>query len=152
MFVGLNAHPVSSQRAEGSGDADSAPALDAGAASDAENDGLQGIGASSAAIPQPTAPPPGPVRIGGQIKPPRLIFSALPIYPSVAKQAGIEGDVVVDASIDKTGHVVATKVIAGPLMLRQAAVDALRQWKYEPSLLNGEPIAMQTRVTIRFHR
>jgi TonB family protein len=152
MFVGLNAHPVSSQRAEGSGDADSAPSLDAGSPSDAENNDLQGIGSSSAPIPQPAAPAPDPVRIGGQIKPPRLVFSALPIYPNVAKQVEVEGDVVVDASIDKTGQVVAAKVISGPLMLRQAAIDALRKWKYEPSLLNGEPIAIQTRVTIRFHR
>jgi TonB family protein len=152
MFVGLNAHPVSSQRAEGSGDTDSAPSLDAGPPSDAENNGLQEIGASSAPVPQPAAPAPNPVRIGGQIKPPRLVFSALPIYPNVAMQAEVEGDVVVDASIDKTGQVVAAKVISGPLMLRQAAIDAVRKWKYEPSLLNGVPIAIQTRVTIRFHR
>jgi protein TonB len=152
MFVGLNAHPVSSERAPGSGDADSAPSVDAGTTSDAANNGLQGVAGSSVEVPKPVAPPPAPVRIGGQIKPPRLIYSVLPIYPTVAKGAGIEGDVVVDTSIDKTGRVIATKIVSGPPMLRQAAIDALRQWKYEPSLLNGEPIDTQTVVTIRFHR
>lgn len=152
MFVGLNAHPVSSERAPGSGDADSAPSVDAGTTSDTASSGLQGIADSSVEVPKPVAPPPAPVRIGGQIKPPRLISSVLPVYPTMAKGAGIEGDVVVDTSIDKTGRVIATKIVSGPPMLRQAAIDALRQWKYEPSQLNGEPIDTQTVVTIRFHR
>jgi periplasmic protein TonB len=148
MFVALNAHPVSSQRGAESEEANAAPSVDARAAG-SENNSLEGI--SSSSVPQPLAPP-APIRMGGQVKPPRLIYSILPVYPAVARNAAIEGDVVVDTSLDKTGRVAAMKVISGPAMLRQAALDALRQWKYEPSLLNGDPIAVQTVVTIRFHR
>ena len=58
---------------------------------------------------------------------------------------------MVEASVDQSGNVVATKVISGPPMLRQAAVDALRRWKYQPAMLNGEPVAVQITVTIQFH-
>jgi protein TonB len=60
--------------------------------------------------------------------------------------------VVVDTAIDAAGNVTTTKVISGPAMLRQAAVDALRRWKYSPATLNGEPIAVHITVTINFHR
>ena len=112
------------------------------------------------AIAGPTtiAPPPGgpqaPVRIrvGGLIKPPQLISSVMPVYPAMARETGIDGDVVIDTTIDKNGKVTFTKVISGPSMLREAALDALRQWKYQPSLLNGDPVPVQMTVTIKFHR
>jgi len=80
------------------------------------------------------------------------VSSVLPVYPAVARDTGTEGDVVIDTTIDKTGKVTSMKVVSGPPMLRQAAVDALRQWKYEPSKLNGEPVPVQLTVTIKFHR
>jgi protein TonB len=64
----------------------------------------------------------------------------------------VEGDVVVEASIDSNGNVSATKVLYGPQMLRVAAVDALRRWKYEPAMLDGKAVATQMTVRIRFHR
>ncbi len=152
MFGALNAHPTSRPQATGSGDANSAPVFDGAVASSSESSGLQGIGASpSVALPPPQVAPEVPVRPGGQLKPPRLVSSVLPVYPNVARSNGIEGDVVVDASIDKAGNVIATKIISGPPMLRQAALDALLRWKYEPSRLNGEPVPIQIMVTIRFH-
>jgi protein TonB len=93
-----------------------------------------------------------PAKIGGDVKEPRLIASAVPVYPMGAKQAGVEGDVVVNTTIDKNGNVVGMKVISGPALLRQAALDALRRWKYEPSMLNSQPIAVQMQVTIKFRR
>jgi protein TonB len=54
--------------------------------------------------------------------------------------------------VDTTGKVASMKVVSGPPMLRQAALDALRQWRYEPSMLNGEPVSVQMIVTIQFHR
>ncbi|HKV03850.1 MAG TPA: energy transducer TonB [Candidatus Acidoferrales bacterium] len=147
----LNAHPVSSRRASPRETA-AAPSLDAAASSANENSGLPGMGASVVIAPPPPPAPKSEVRIGGDIKPPRLISSVIPVYPSVAKSAGVEGSVVVKASIDKEGNVVDAKAISGSPMLRQAAVDAVRKWKYESAILDGEPIATQINVTIQFRR
>lgn len=146
MSAALNAHPVSAQRSMSS-DAD-APSVDSGAASPAGE--LQGIAANSQVAPPP--PPAAPVRIGGDVQAPKLLSSALPIYPSIARTTGVEGSVVVEASVGETGNVVSTKVISGPPMLRQAALDALRRWKYQPATLNGQPVAVQITVTIQFHK
>jgi periplasmic protein TonB len=151
MFVALNAHPVITKESN-SAAADTAPAVDAAGAS-ANNSTLQGIGApSSLGPPLPQTGVSQPVRAGGQLKPPRLLSTALPTYPLSAKEAGVEGDIVVDASIDTAGNVSAMKVVSGPPMLRQAALDALRRWKYEPSILDGQPVPVKMTVTIRFHR
>jgi len=149
MFVALNAHPTSHAHSADSEPADGAPAVD----SDGSDAGLSAIGSSSSEIPPPSVEPEAVrIRVGGEIKPPRLVSSVLPIYPSAARETGIEGDVVVDTTIDQTGRVTAMKVVSGNAMLRQAALDALRQWKYEPSKLNGEPVPVQMTVTIKFHR
>ena len=74
----------------------------------------------------------------------------MPVYPSAAKTAHIEGDVIIRTNIDETGKVVGTQVISGPLALRQAALNALRQWKYAPATLNGKPTNTELEVTIRF--
>ncbi|MDR3720406.1 MAG: TonB family protein [Candidatus Acidoferrales bacterium] len=149
MSARLNAHPVSSQRSV-SGDAEPAPSVDAGAASPGSE--LQGIAVSSeVAPPPPPAEAAAPVKVGGELKPPKIISSVMPVYPSMAKATGIQGAVVVEASVDQSGNVVATKVISGPPVLRQAAVDALRRWKYQPAMLNGEPVAVQITVTMQFH-
>jgi periplasmic protein TonB len=147
MSATLNAHPVSAQRS-GSDDAEPAPSVDAGAAS--PNGELQGIGANSdVAPPAPAAPP---IRLGGMVTPPKLVSSVVPAYPSIARSSGIEGNVVIDASIGPAGNVVSTRVISGPPILRQAALDALRRWKYQPGTLNGVPEPVQITVTIQFHR
>jgi len=150
MFVALNAHPTSRAYSADSGSAETAaPAVD----SDGSDGGLSAI-ASSSVVPPPSEEQQAPVRIrvGGEIKPPRLVSSVLPVYPVVARETGIEGDVVIDTTIDKTGKVTGMKVVSGNAMLRQAALDALRQWKYEPSKLNGEAVPVQLTVTIKFHR
>jgi periplasmic protein TonB len=104
---------------------------------------------SSAEIAPP--PPLARVKVGGDVKSPVLISSVMPIYPSMAKSTGIAGNVVVQASISPAGIVVATKVLSGPPVLRQAAVDAVRHWKYRPAMLNGEPVAVDITVTMSFH-
>jgi len=81
-----------------------------------------------------------------------MISSAMPVYPAIARQAGVEGNVLIDTVVDKAGNVTSMKVISGPLMLRQAALDALRQWKYQPGTLNGEPVAVEIAVSIQFHK
>jgi len=94
--------------------------------------------------------PEGPVKIGGNVKAPKLINSVAPIYPPAARSSGVQGEVVVDTTIDKTGKVVKMHVVSGPLMLRESALDSLKRWKYEPSSLNGEPVEVQMQITIKF--
>ena len=152
MFGALHAHPTSRSYSADSGQGEATPSVDAPAVETSDAELPQTT--ESSAIEPPSAESQGPVRIhvGGALKPPRLVSSVLPVYPPVARDAGIEGDVVIDTTIDKVGKVTSMKVVSGPPMLRQAALEALRQWKYEPSKLNGEPVPVQMTVTIRFHR
>jgi TonB family protein len=149
----LKSHPVSSQRT-GGGQDDAAPSLDAAAPASSTTGALPGfVGASDIALPPaPDMKQEGPVKIGGLVKEPRLLSSTLPVYPAFAKSAHVEGDVVIRTSIDKNGNVSHMEVVSGPTMLRQAALDALARWKYEPSKLDGQPVPVQMLVTIRFHR
>lgn len=99
----------------------------------------------------PPAPmPKAPMRVGGRVMAPRAIASPDPIYPSLAKQARIFGDVVIDAVIDVHGNVVEMQVVSGHPLLVPSAVDALRKWKYQPTILNEEPVPVQLMVTIKF--
>jgi protein TonB len=110
--------------------------------------GENSLGANLAEGSKQPAPPPAPV--GGDVKPARLISSVQPIYPSLAKTQHVAGDVRVDALIDATGRVTTMKVVSGPSMLHQAAMDALRQWKYQAARLDGKPVAMHLTVTLQF--
>jgi periplasmic protein TonB len=152
MSQSLHSHPTSGQRTN-TGGADAAPVLEAPAESDTSV-ALSAISSSPRvpALAPPVTQPEGPIRIGGDVKEPRLISSTLPIYPIGARQSGLEGDVVVNTTIDRNGSVVGMHVISGPLLLRQAALDALRRWKYEPSRLDGQPVAVEMQVTIKFRR
>jgi len=105
-----------------------------------------GLGVSAKQPAAPTAPAPA----GGDVKPAKLISSVPPIYPALAKNQHVSGNVLIDALIDSTGHVTTMKVVSGPTLLQQAAMDALRQWKYQPALLDGKPAPMHLTVTIQF--
>lgn len=96
------------------------------------------------------AQPKAPIRVGGRVKPPRAISTPDPVYPTLAKQARIQGDVLIDAVIDTHGNVVEMQVVSGHPLLIQAAMEALRKWKYEPTYLNEEPVSVQLIVTVRF--
>jgi len=98
---------------------------------------------------QPTAPA-APLPIGGDVKPARLIFSVPPSYPMLAKSQHVSGNVLIDALIDATGRVTSMSVVSGPTLLHQVAMDALKQWKYQPASLDGKPVPMHLAVTIRF--
>ncbi len=145
-------HPVTTQRSDASTN-DAAPSLDAAPRVEGPNiNALPGV-ISSASIAGPAAPeirPEGPVVTGGQVAAPRLVYKAMPIYPLNAKEAGVAGDVVIKTTIDQKGSVGDAHVVSGPVMLRQAALDALRRWKFEPSKLDGQPISVQMLVTIKF--
>lgn len=99
---------------------------------------------------QPLAPAAPGLAVGGNVKPARLLSSVPPAYPPIAKNQHVAGDVRIDALIDATGHVSSMKVVAGPTLLHQAAMEALRQWKYQPATLNGNPVSMHLTVTIQF--
>lgn len=74
-----------------------------------------------------------------------------PIYPPLARAAKIQGDVVLHAIIDTTGRVTRLKVLAGHPVLAASALDAVRQWKYRPYLLEGKAVSVDTTITVSFH-
>ena len=110
--------------------------------------GQNSLGANLTESSKEPAAPPAPV--GGDVKPARLISSAPPSYPALARTQHISGDVRIDALIDATGRVTTMKVVSGPALLHQAAMDALRRWKYEAATLDGKPVAMHLTVTLQF--
>ena len=103
-----------------------------------------------------TAPPPppparvAPVRVGGDISTPRLIRRVDPEYPPLAVSALIEGMVILEATVDTSGVVKETRVLRSHSVLDDAAIDAVRQWRYEPLLLNGKPTPFMLTVTVSF--
>jgi protein TonB len=90
------------------------------------------------------------VRVGGPIRPPRRIYNVDPDYPEEAQSARVQGMVILDIVIGVDGRVVQTQVIQSIPELDQAAIDAVRQWRYEPTLLNGEPVEVAMHVTVNF--
>lgn len=104
----------------------------------------------------PDAPPApvedtGPIRVGGQIKEPRKIHEVKPIYPEIARKARMEGVVILEITVDKQGNVRDVKILRSlPMGLTEAAVEAVKQWKYEPSTLNGRPVEVLVTVTVTF--
>lgn len=140
------AAPTVTPSARGGG-SDEVPAVDFGAGEPAASNGLGAVLPSSRKQP---AVPPAPIPVGGDVKQARLISSTPPIYPLLAKTQRVSGNVVIDALIDATGRVTTMKVVSGPTLLHQAAMDALRQWKYQPATLDGKPVPMHLTVSIQF--
>jgi periplasmic protein TonB len=102
------------------------------------------------------APPPAPLAAISApasvqtVQEAKLISSTRPVYPAMARASNIQGHVVIMANINEKGQVIAAKAVSGPVLLRQAAVDAVRQWKYSPALTNGKPAASQVNVGLDF--
>ncbi len=110
-------------------------------------------GASRAYIPPPVTKAPqqtAPLRVGGHVKAPRLIVRHDPTYPILARQAHLQGTVSIDAVIDSTGNVIEMQVVSGPPLLIDAALNAVREWKYEPTYLNDQPVPVQLIVIVVF--
>jgi len=91
------------------------------------------------------------VRVSGGVVEGNLIHKVVPLYPPLAKTARIQGTVVLHAIISKQGNVENLNVISGHPMLVQGALDAVKQWKYKPYILNGEPVEVETTVTVNFN-
>ena len=105
----------------------------------------------------PAAPPSAlspaalaPVSAAKTVSDPKLISATRLVYPPTAKQSNIQGIVTVSASIDENGKVVSAKALSGPLLLRQAAADSVKQWKYSPGLVDGKPTFSQITVSVDF--
>ena len=112
-------------------------------------------------VPNATPPPPpaaiakpansrGPVRIGGVVAEANLTREVQPVYPALAKLAHIEGTVAFAAVIDQEGRVEHLELLSGPALLVAAARDAILQWRYRPTLLNGQPVEVSTTITVHF--
>jgi TonB family protein len=111
---------------------------------------LQGgiLGGTAPPTPPPSKQGPQPIRRPSDTM--LLLSQAPPVYPALAHQEHIRGDVVLRAIISKDGHVEQLSVISGHPLLIQAALDAVRQWRYQPTLLNGDPVEVDTTITVIF--
>jgi len=100
----------------------------------------------------PAAPPPPArvVRIGGQLVAPRLVRKVPPVFPELAVQSRASAVVILEAEVDTRGYVRSVKVLRGHPLFDEAAMAAVRQWRYQPLLLNGEPTAFILTVTVSF--
>jgi protein TonB len=114
-----------------------------------------GIPMATLAEPPPPPPPPPPapqkpVHLSSGMQVPRKLANVDPVYPRVAQTARIEGVVILEATIDTRGRVIDVRVLRSMPLLDQAAVDAVRQWIYTPTLLNGVPVPIVMTVTVNF--
>lgn len=91
-----------------------------------------------------------PVRVGGNVKPPRLLFSPDPVYPVLARQSRLSGVVIIEAIIDEHGKVTGMRVISGHPLLIPSALSAVSKRRYEPTVLDGEPTPIDLRVEVSY--
>ena len=112
--------------------------------------GVLGSIVSSTPTAVPKAATPQRVKVSAGVTTGLLIRKVQPVYPPLAKQARISGTVVLQAVIGKDGTIQNLRAVSGPPMLIQSAIDAVRQWKYKPYFLNGEPVEVDTQVTVNF--
>ncbi len=108
------------------------------------------LGSTGSNMPPPPKEGPKRIRVGGQVQQAKLVNKVTPLYPALAKQARIQGTVKLQAVIAKNGAVVELQVLSGHPLLVQAALDAVHQWRYQPTLLNGEPVEVVTIIDVVF--
>jgi protein TonB len=121
--------------------------------------GMEGMGSSggvigsvfgTAPVPKVKAEAPKKIAISSGVATGLLLQKVQPIYPAIAKAARVSGTVVLQATISKSGTIENLRVVSGPAMLQQAAMDAVRNWRYKPYLLNGDPVEVDTQVNVIF--
>jgi periplasmic protein TonB len=111
------------------------------------------IGGMMGAPPPP--PPPKPatpkrIRVGGQVEAAKVVFGPQPEYPQIAKMARVQGVVRLAAVISESGTIQDLRLISGPPLLVKAAMDAVSRWRYQPTLLNGDPVQVETEIDVNF--
>jgi protein TonB len=105
-------------------------------------------GPSGPAPPKPAAP--ARIKVGGQVQAAKMLRQTLPVYPAIAKTAHVAGTIVLHAIIAKDGTVQALEYVSGPPLLMKAAMDAVRDWRYTPTQLNGDPVEVDTTISVVF--
>jgi TonB family protein len=117
-----------------------------------------GVAPNPNMVPAPPPPPPAPqaaaapnqIRVGGNVMASKLIHKINPIYPLQAKEAGIQGTVRFNAVVAHDGTIAHLTLVSGHPLLVPAALEAVRQWRYQPTLLNGQPVEVVTQIDINF--
>jgi periplasmic protein TonB len=112
------------------------------------------LGGSLGAPPPPppaAVRPKGPIRISSGMREPRLLSAPPVVYSPIARTARVEGTVILDAIIDEQGNVTQVRVISGPALLLGSALKAVSERKYEPTILDGQPVSIRLNVTVEFH-
>ena len=120
------------------------------------------IGGIISSVPQAAPPPPPPpvkevkvvvpqrIRVGGNVQQAKLLNQPKPVYPPLAKQARIQGTVRFNAIIGRDGAIANLQVVSGHPLLVPSALEAVKQWRYQPTLLNGEPVEVVTQIDVNF--
>ena len=119
--------------------------------------GITGLDGISARNTQPLPPPEKrkpdtnrPIHVSGGVEEARLIHRVDPVYPWIAKQAHREGTVVLHAIIGRDGRIAELETVSGDFIFVRAALDAVQQWRYSPTMLDGQPVEVETSITVRF--
>jgi periplasmic protein TonB len=104
----------------------------------------------NAAPPPPPKPTQTRIRVGGNVQGAKLIHQVQPVYPQIAKTAHVSGTVLLHAIIAKDGTIQELQYVSGPPLLMRAAMDAVHEWRYQPTMLNGEPVEVDTTIQVVF--
>lgn len=107
------------------------------------------IGGAPGGLPPPPKPN-KPMVVGGNVMAAKIINQTQPVYPQIAKMAHVSGTVLLHAIIGENGTIQELQVISGPALLQHAALDAVRQWRYQPTTLNGQPVKVDTTISVIF--
>lgn len=108
------------------------------------------IGGTGSNLPPPPKPTQQRIRVGGNVQSAKMIRQVQPVYPQIAKTAHVQGTILLHAIIAKDGSVQELTYVSGPPLLMKAAQDAVREWRYQPTLLNGEPVEVETTISVIF--
>ena len=111
---------------------------------------LGGIGVGGAPPPPPPAATPNRIKVGGAVQAASLVKQVTPEYPPIAKSAHVSGTVVLHAIISKDGSIEKLEYVSGPALLMASAMSAVKEWKYKPTTLNGQPVEVDTTVQVVF--
>jgi periplasmic protein TonB len=109
------------------------------------------IGGAPGGLPAPPPKPSAPLRIGGNVMAGRITHQVTPQYPQIARIAHVSGTVVLHAIIDEHGDITQLQYVSGPALLKESALQAVREWKYAPYQLNGQPVKVDTTISVIFN-
>jgi periplasmic protein TonB len=113
-------------------------------------DVLGGVGTGAAPLPPPPAATPNRIKVGGDVQSASLVKQVTPEYPGIAKSAHVSGTVTLHAIISKDGSIEKLEYVSGPPLLMASAMSAVKEWRYRPTMLNGQPVEVDTTVQVVF--